>query len=101
MAKTPARKGQKRRAGRKQVKASMWRWYLAGVLSVSAVLAYDHRAQIMPMTAPFYTASIAKPRPVEKQPAPEKRVEKIQSVARPALAMPAMRPVKQAALEPI
>ncbi|URK88074.1 hypothetical protein LP421_11180 [Rhizobium sp. RCAM05350] len=100
MAKTAVRKGQKRRAGRKQTKASMWPWYLAGILSVSAVLAYEHRAAIMPMTTPFYTASIAKPRPVEKQPAPEKRVETRQPVARPALAMPSMRPVEQAALEP-
>lgn len=99
MAKTAARKGQKRRTGRKQAKTSMWPWYLAGVLSVSAVLAYDHRAQILPMASPFYTASIAKPRPVEKQPAPEKRVEKSQPSAKPALAMPAVRPVEQAAVD--
>ncbi|WP_426229955.1 hypothetical protein [Pararhizobium sp. DWP3-4] len=99
MAKTAVRKGQKRRTGRKQTKTSMWPWYLAGVLSVSAVLAYDHRAQILPMAAPFYTASIAKPRSVEKQSAPEKRVEKPQSSAQPALAMPAARPVEQAAVD--
>ena len=98
MAKTAVRKGQKRRTGRKQTRTSMWPWYLAGALSVSAVLAYDHRAQILPMAAPFYTASIAKPRPVDKQPAPEKRVQTSQSAAKPALAMPAMRPVEQAAV---
>lgn len=99
MAKTAVRKGQKRRTGRKQTKTSMWPWYLAGVLSVSAVLGYEHRAQILPMTAPFYTASIAKPRPVEKQSAPEKRVEKSQPSAKPALAMPAVRPVEQAVVD--
>lgn len=99
MAKTAVRKGQKRRTSRKQTKTSMWPWYLAGVLSVSAVLGYEHRAQILPMTAPFYTASIAKPRPVEKQSAPERRVEKTQPSAKPALAMPAVRPVEQAAVD--
>ena len=99
MAKTAVRKGQKRRTSRKQTKTSMWPWYLAGVLSVSAVLGYEHRAQILPMTAPFYTASIAKPRPVEKQSAPEKRVEKSQPSAKPALAMPAVRPVEQAVVD--
>ncbi|WP_455272025.1 hypothetical protein [Rhizobium herbae] len=101
MAKTAVRKGQKRRTGRKQAQSSMWPWYLAGILSVSAVLAYEHRAAIMPMATPFYTASIAKPRPVEKQPAPEKRAETRQPAAKPALAMPSMRPVEQAALEPL
>ena len=38
MAKTAARKGQKRRSGRKQAKGGMWPWYLAGVLSVSAAV---------------------------------------------------------------
>ncbi|MBP1860840.1 hypothetical protein [Rhizobium herbae] len=99
MAKTAARKGQKRRASRKQSKGSMWPWYLVGILSVGAAVAYDHRVEIMPMTAPFYTASIAKPRPVEKQSAPEKRVEKIQPIAKPALAMPAVRPIEQAAVD--
>jgi endonuclease YncB( thermonuclease family) len=99
MAKTAAGKGQKRRTGRKQTKTSMWPWYLAGVLSVSAVLAYDHRAQILPITAPFYTASIGKPRPVEKQSTPEKRAGTTQPSAKPALAMPAMRPVGQAAVD--
>ncbi|WP_428428247.1 hypothetical protein [Pararhizobium sp.] len=98
MAKTAVRKGQKRRTSRKQTRTSMWPWYLAGVLSVSAVLVYDHRAQILPMTAPFYTASIAKSRPAEKQSAPEKRVQTSQPSAKPALAMPAMRPVEQAAV---
>ncbi|MCV9997483.1 hypothetical protein OE766_04420 [Pararhizobium sp. YC-54] len=99
MAKAAVRKGQKRRAGRKQAKASMWPWYLAGVMSVSAVLAYDHRAEILPMATPFYTASIAKPRPVEKHFAPEKRVEKTPQIAKPALARLAMRPVEQAAVD--
>lgn len=100
MAKTAVRKGQKRRTSRKQTKASMWPWYLAGVLSVSAVLAYEHRAAILPVAAPFYTASIAKPRPLEKRSVPEKQVEPRLAVAKPALAMPAMRPVEQAALQP-
>ncbi|OBZ96486.1 hypothetical protein ADU59_07760 [Pararhizobium polonicum] len=95
MAKTAARKGQKRRTSRKQSKGSMWPWYLAGVLSIGAAVGYEHRAEIMPMAAPFYTASIAKPRPVEKQPAVERRVEKTQPVAKPALAMPAIRPAGQ------
>lgn len=100
MAKTAARKGQKRRTVRKKAQGGMWPWYLAGILSVSAVIAYEHRAAIMPMAAPFYTASITKTRAVEKQAAvPEKRVEKTQPAARPALAMPAMRPVEQAALD--
>lgn len=99
MAKTAARKGQKRRGSRKQSKGSMWPWYLAGILSVSAAIAYDHRAEIGPMTAPFYTASVAKPRPVEKQSVPQKRVEKTQPIAKPALAMPAMRPVEQATVD--
>jgi len=96
MAKTAGRKGHKRRTGRKQAKGAMWPWYLAGVLSVSAAVAYDHRAEIAPMAAPFYTASIAKPRPVET------RAERQPDKARPALAMPkpGARPVEQAALEP-
>ncbi|CAN7444907.1 hypothetical protein LJR235_002853 [Pararhizobium sp. LjRoot235] len=94
MAKTAGRKGRKRRTGRKQAKGGMWPWYLAGVLSASAAIAYDHRADIMPMAAPFYTASIAKARPAEKRAEPEK--------ARSALAMPrpGARPVEQAAWEP-
>jgi endonuclease YncB( thermonuclease family) len=100
MAKTAARKGQKRRTVRKRAEGGMWPWYLAGILSVGAVIAYEHRAAIVPMAAPFYTASIAKTRAVEKQPAvPEKRAETIRPAARPALAMPAKRPVEQAALD--
>lgn len=105
MAKAAVRKGQKRRTGRNQTKTSMWPWYLAGVLSVSAVLGYEHRAQILPIAAPFYTASIGKPRSVEKQTVPERRVEKTQASAKPeltipALAMPGTRPVEQAVLGP-
>ncbi len=96
MAKTAGRKGQRRRTGRKPAKGGMWPWYLAGVLSVGAAVAYDHRAEIAPMAAPFYTASIVKVRPVEK------RAEKQPDKARPALAMPTpgARPVEQVALEP-
>ena len=99
MAKTAVRKGQKRRAGRKQTKTSMWPWYLAGVLSVSAVLGYEHRAQILPMTAPFYTASIGKQQSSQKQSAPERRAETAQRTAKPALAMPSVRPAVQPAAD--
>lgn len=98
MAKTAARKGQRRRPARKPVKGGMWPWYLAGMLSVGAAVAYDHRAAIMPMAAPFHTASIARERPVEKHAEPTVRHgEK----PRPALALPTpgVRPVKQGAVE--
>lgn len=96
MAKTAGRKGHKRRTGRKQAKGGMWPWYLAGVLSVSAAVAYDHRAEIAPMAAPFYTASIAKPRPVETR--AERQPDKVRSAL--AMPTPGARPVEQAALEP-
>jgi hypothetical protein len=114
MAKTAARKPRKRRASTKQAKGGMWHWYLAGILSVGAVVAYDHRAEIMPMATPFYTASIAKVQPAEKrEKSPEHRVE--QKAEKPpqkviearvdhpvpalALPMPDTRPVEQAALD--
>ncbi|KQS93922.1 MULTISPECIES: hypothetical protein [unclassified Rhizobium] len=114
MAKTTARKPRKRRASAKQAKDGMWQWYLAGVLSVGAVVAYDNRAEIMPMATPFYTASIAKVHPAEKrEKAAEHRVERnaeksVRKVIEadvdhpvPALAlpMPDSRPVEQAALD--
>ncbi|HTO30158.1 MAG TPA: hypothetical protein VL202_03095 [Pararhizobium sp.] len=114
MAKTAARKPRKRRASRKQAKGGMWLWYLAGILSVSAVVAYDRRAEILPMAKPFYTASIATNRPAEKREKPvEHRVERksekpVQKVSEarvdhpvPALALPTpdTRPVEQAALD--
>jgi endonuclease YncB( thermonuclease family) len=99
MAKTAVRKGQKRRTSRKQARTSMWPWYLAGVLSVGAVLGYEHRAQILPITAPFYTASIGKQPAVEKRSAPERRAETPQHSVRPALAMPSVRPVEQPAVD--
>ena len=103
MAKTPARKGQKRRPSRKQAKGGMWHWYLAGALSIGGAVAYDHRAEWMPMAEPFYTASIAKPQPVEKR-ADTRTARKAETAAvkaKPALAlpMPGVRPVEMAALD--
>lgn len=114
MAKTAARKPRKRRVTAKQAKGGMWHWYLAGILSVGAVVAYDHRAEIMPMAAPFYTASIAKVQPAEKRERmvehrvernAEKSVRKVIEADAdhpvPALALPTpdSRPVEQAALD--
>ncbi|WP_275790374.1 thermonuclease family protein [Pararhizobium gei] len=104
MAKAAARKGQKRTAGRKQAKGGMWPWYLAGILSVGTVFAYEHRADLLPMTPPLHTASIAKFRPAEPQ------AETLPERRKPALALPTpgVRPytqpdersVEQAALTP-
>lgn len=118
MAKTAGRKPRKRQASSKQAnggtKGGMWPWYVAGVMSVSAAIAYDHRTEIMQMAMPFYTASIVKARPAEKrEKTADHRVEKAVEKPRgkgieasvdhpvPALALPTpdTRPVEQAALD--
>ena len=67
MARAAAKKTRKRRTSRKQAKGGMWHWYLAGLLTVGSVVAYDHRAQIMPMADAFYTASVTEQRPAVKE----------------------------------
>lgn len=112
MAKTAGRKGQKRRTSRKQTKGGMWPWYLTAVLSIGAALAYDHRSEILPVAAPFYTASIARHEPVDRHEPAKKRAEKRPEMLKseklrsekpkPALAMPKpdTRPLEQVGPQP-
>ena len=126
MARAARKKTQKRRTSRKQAKGGMWSWYLAGLLTVATVVAYEHRAQIVPMADAFYTASVKRQEPAPKRhdnrstekrttsPLAEPRVAKsvlarvplppeglTQQAALPsAMPAPGMRPVEVAAYNP-
>lgn len=95
MAKAAARKGRKRTTKSKAAKGGMWPWYLAGIVSVGAVFAYDHRADLLPMAEPIHTASVThsvvRPQPLEQQ------AEKPPERRKPALALPTpgVRPFAQ------
>lgn len=78
----------------------MGRWYLAGILVIGGIFAYDHRTDLISFTSPLQTASIPKSAPAQKQ---IEQASRREVQAKPALALPTpgTRPSEQVPVPPV